>query len=77
MNLSIGTYRTEDNQPQIFSAVQKADNIILERTKNASKEYNPMEGHHEFNRQAYKLLFGFDKFDKFVSSFHLNVSLDF
>lgn len=58
INLSIGTYRTEDSQSFVFSSVRQAAEAAHQAVQRLEREYSPMEGYEEFNRQAFRLLFG-------------------
>ncbi|KAH9424433.1 Aspartate aminotransferase, mitochondrial, partial [Dermatophagoides pteronyssinus] len=60
INLSIGTYRTENNESYVFPTVRKAEKIVFNDCSNLDKEYSPMEGFMPFNREAFRLLFGDD-----------------
>ena len=66
INLSIGTYRTEQNTSCAFTSVRKAEELVFAQTRHIEKGYSPMEGFHLFNQQAYELLFGREHYDKEV-----------
>lgn len=61
INLSIGTYRTEDNESYVFPTVRKAEKMVFDDCSISDKEYSPMEGYTPFNREAFRLLFGGDR----------------
>eukprot|EP01113_Clastostelium_recurvatum_P006494 TRINITY_DN1292_c0_g1_i1.p1 TRINITY_DN1292_c0_g1~~TRINITY_DN1292_c0_g1_i1.p1 ORF type:complete len:441 (+),score=116.37 TRINITY_DN1292_c0_g1_i1:26-1348(+) len=56
VDLGVGAYRTDDGQPLVLSAVQKAEKSILEAHLN--KEYLPIDGLAEFTRLSTEMLFG-------------------
>lgn len=56
LNLGVGAYRTEEGKPYILNCVRKAEEKILKG--NYNKEYLPIDGLAEFNRQSAKLIFG-------------------
>lgn len=61
INLSIGTYRTENNESYVFPTVRKAEKIVFDDCFVIDKDYSPMEGYMPFNREAFRLLFGGDR----------------
>ena len=66
LNLSIGTYRTEENASFAFSSVRQAEENAFHQMQKLDREYSPMEGFEPFNREASKLIFGSDFNDKTV-----------
>lgn len=66
MNLSIGTYRTEDNQGYVFPSVRKAERKVFDVCKHLDKEYSPMEGFQPLTQEAFRLIFGDSSLEKSV-----------
>ncbi|UXI19420.1 hypothetical protein NH340_JMT05363 [Sarcoptes scabiei] len=64
MNLSIGTYRTEDNQGYVFPSVRKAERKVFDVCKHLDKEYSPMEGFQPLTQEAFRLIFGDSSLEK-------------
>lgn len=56
INLSIGAYQTNEGQWEVFSAVRKAEKILLDQ--NLNKEYLGIDGHPEFIKATTQLIFG-------------------
>lgn len=56
LNLGVGAYRTEEQEPYVLNVVKKTEAILLER--NLDKEYLPIEGYAEFVRAASVLVLG-------------------
>jgi len=57
IDLGVGTYRTDEGQPFVFTAVREAERRIL---GNHTKEYLPIDGLERFNTLVRDLLFGAD-----------------
>lgn len=58
LNLGIGVYRDEALQPAVFSAVRKAEALVVAEARD--KEYLPIAGLAELRAAAARLLFGAD-----------------
>lgn len=58
VNLGIGVYRDDRNQPHIFSSVRKAENII--HSQELNKEYLPIEGNPSYLQGIINLIFGIE-----------------
>lgn len=58
VNLGIGSYKGSDGKPVVLSCVRKAENILF--SKNLDKEYLPIDGNPEYNKETLKLIFGRD-----------------
>ena len=58
MNLGVGAYKDDNNQPFTFSAVKEAERLLLEASTN--HEYLPISGLSSFYTSARDLLFGSD-----------------
>ena len=56
VNLCIGAYKTDNNEPYILSCVQKAKNILL----NNNHEYSSISGNQNFINLSIKFIFGQD-----------------
>ncbi|KAG7099270.1 Aspartate aminotransferase, mitochondrial [Marasmius oreades] len=58
INLGVGAYRDDTGKPYILPSVQKAEEIIT--ASKPDKEYLPITGLAEFNKNAAKLAYGAD-----------------
>lgn len=56
VNLGIGAYRDADGKPFVFTAVTKAEHLLLEQ--NLNKEYLPIAGNADFIKKTAELIFG-------------------
>ncbi len=56
VNLSVGTYKTEELSPMILDSVKEAERFLLEHEK--SKDYLPIEGLSDYVESAKRLVFG-------------------
>lgn len=56
LNLGVGAYRTDEQEPYVLSVVKKTEAILLE--KNLDKEYLPIDGFPKFVQAASVLVFG-------------------
>ena len=56
INLSIGAYQNGQGQWEVFSAVKKAEQILV--TQNLNKEYLPIEGDANYIKETVRLIFG-------------------
>ncbi|OAF70028.1 hypothetical protein A3Q56_02204 [Intoshia linei] len=57
VNLTIGAYRTQKNEPFVFPVVKKAEKIIM-NNKVLNYEYLPLSGMVEYNKRCVELLLG-------------------
>ncbi|KAF5374892.1 hypothetical protein D9758_000229 [Tetrapyrgos nigripes] len=58
INLGVGAYRDENGKPYVLNSVQKAENLVA--ASRPDKEYLPITGLAEFNKNAAKLAYGAD-----------------
>jgi len=58
LNLGVGAYRTDEQQPYVLNVVKKTESILLEN--HLDKEYLPIEGYPKFLQAATKLVLGAD-----------------
>jgi aspartate aminotransferase len=67
LNLGVGAYRTDEQEPYVLSVVKKTEAILLE--KNLDKEYLPIDGFPKFVQAASVLVLGSEvlQFNKIVS----------
>jgi len=56
INLGVGAYRDENGKPYVLAAVKKAESIFT--AGSPDKEYLPITGLPQFNKQAAKLAYG-------------------
>jgi len=68
VNLGVGAYRTEQGLPYVFKSVIKAEEDLLNETKEGkeNKEYLGSSGHPGFITECQKILFG-DQSNRFAS----------
>lgn len=66
VNLGVGTYRDSEGNPIVLNCVRKAEALILEQA--LLKEYQPMEGDHEFSSHLLALLFGKESCHRRISA---------
>ncbi|OWM76964.1 hypothetical protein CDL15_Pgr011689 [Punica granatum] len=59
LNLGVGAYRTEEGKPLVLNVVRQAEQTLV-NDKSRVKEYLPIVGLAEFNKQSAKLIFGSD-----------------
>ncbi|XP_023535444.1 aspartate aminotransferase, cytoplasmic [Cucurbita pepo subsp. pepo] len=59
LNLGVGAYRTEEGKPLVLNVVRKAEHQLVNDSSRV-KEYLPIVGLAEFNKQSAKLIFGAD-----------------
>ncbi|KAJ8284690.1 hypothetical protein COCON_G00035400 [Conger conger] len=59
VNLGVGAYRTDDNQPWVLPVVKKVERMIVEN-QNLNHEYLPILGLPEFRSSASKIALGED-----------------
>ncbi|GLU09884.1 hypothetical protein SLE2022_267190 [Rubroshorea leprosula] len=57
LNLGVGAYRTEEGKPLVLNVVRKAEQMLV-NDETRVKEYLPIVGLAEFNKQSAKLIFG-------------------
>lgn len=78
INLSIGTYRTENYESYVFPSIRKAEKIVFDDCRLLDKEYSPIEGFMPFNQEAFKLIFGDHTLEKSVRmKFNLIIEINF
>jgi len=58
LNLGVGAYRTDEQQPYVLNVVKKTEAILLEQ--NLDKEYLPIDGYPKFLHAATNLVLGAD-----------------
>ncbi|KAK7463633.1 aspartate transaminase aat1 [Stygiomarasmius scandens] len=56
INLGVGAYRDENGKPYVLNSVQKAEELVA--ASKPDKEYLPITGLAEFNKNAAKLAYG-------------------
>lgn len=56
VNLGIGVYQDEAGKPTVFSAIRKAEALILD--EKLGKDYQPIEGNPEYIRETTNLILG-------------------
>lgn len=61
VNLGVGTYKDAEGNPLVFSAVRKAESLILK--ENIDKEYLPIDGDIDYCQESLKLVFGNNAID--------------
>jgi aspartate aminotransferase len=60
LNLSAGTYRTEEGKPLVLDVVRRAEQQLA-NDLSRDKEYLPLNGLPEFNKLSTKLILGDDR----------------